>query len=87
MSEAATNPPEGRLLNATRALLRVCGSADLTGDALRRAAGGTKVTFFQHVASSEDLALASAQHWHDATGHLRRPVGLLRHIPRKETEQ
>src|SRR5262245_41853606 len=56
-----------KILDAALAVIRAKGYAATSVDDLCRAAGVTKGAFFHHFKSKDDLAVAAADHWGEAT--------------------
>lgn len=59
-----------KLLAASLSVIRAKGYSATSVDELCAAAGVTKGAFFHHFKSKDDLAVAVAQHWTEATGAL-----------------
>ncbi|MBU1212373.1 MAG: TetR/AcrR family transcriptional regulator [Alphaproteobacteria bacterium] len=57
-----------KLLEAAFSVIRAKGYSAATVDDLCLAAGVTKGAFFHHFKSKDDLAVAAADHWSQATG-------------------
>ena len=72
-SSSITSAPHSsktRLLDAALQVIRSKGYSATTVDDVCAAAGVTKVSFFHHFSSKEDLAIQATRHWNDVTGGL-----------------
>jgi TetR/AcrR family transcriptional regulator, transcriptional repressor for nem operon len=68
-----------KLLEAAFSVVRAKGYAAATVDDLCAAAGVTKGAFFHHFKTKDDLAVAAAEHWSEATGALFAAAPYHRH--------
>lgn len=59
-----------KLIDAALSLIRIKGYAATSVDELCAKAGVTKGAFFHHFASKDDLGVAAANYWSEATGVL-----------------
>jgi len=81
---ASTKPRRGSarlaLLNAAIGLVRKQGWSATSVDQLGAAAGVTKGAFCHHLASKDELGVATAQHWSDVTGPLFAKADYHQHV-------
>ncbi|KUO64891.1 MAG: TetR family transcriptional regulator [Alphaproteobacteria bacterium BRH_c36] len=65
---AKSSTARQKLLEAAFSVIRAKGYAAATVDELCQAAGVTKGAFFHHFKTKDELAVAAADHWSEATG-------------------